>query len=355
MRTLIRYKRNMIAPLNLFLLLTVSRMLIVFTISSAVLNSRYSADILISIACAFLIVLIVSLPVMKLIEDGKNIQNNRIISAAYGLYFIYAGAVNVSKFAMFSASELNQNTKLFFLAGSMIIACIYASSLGIEAVSRFGSFVFVLLIIGFVGIICFSAKDFSVLNLYPLVQNGRKEIFMNTLLSVASTNEMLLLFVLAPKINGKIKKPFYFSMLLAFILSMVMVLIIVSVLGDTASYYSYPAFEVSQLAKLGTNERLEAVFIAVWIFAIFLKTTLYLYCSTVCFKIKKGNKSSLKNIVCGIVMFLASWPIISGNAYEGTGNKLIIIPFLVFAVVIPLLYLIFGKRRSKGIEAYEDI
>lgn len=354
---MIRYKSNMVAPLNLFLLLAASRMLIAFTISSAVLKSNYSADILISMVCAFVIVLIASVPVMKLIESEKNVLNNKIISAAYGLYFIYAGAINVSKFAMFSASELNQNTKLFFLAASMVVACIYASSLGIEAISRFGSFVFVLMIIGFAGLICFSVKDFSTLNLFPLVQNGKKEIFMNTLLSAASTNELLLVFVLAPKINGKIKKPFCFSMLISFLLSMLMILLVIGALGDTASFYSYPVFELSQIAKLGTNERLEAIFIALWIFAIFLKITIYLYCGASCFKIKKKNKGKLKCLVCGAVMFLASWLIISGSAYERMANYSVIIPFFVFAVVIPVLYLIFGKRKrsSESIEAFENI
>lgn len=357
MRILIRYKSNMIAPLNLFMLLAVSRMLIVFTVSSAVLKSTYSADILISIMCALLIVLLASVPVMKLIKNGKNVLNSRIVSAAYGLYFIYAGAINVGKFAMFSATELNQNTKLFFLAVSMAAACIYASSLGIEAISRFGSFVFVLMIIGFAGLICFCVKDFSALNIFPLVQNGGKEIFMNALLSAASTNELLLVFVLAPKINGKIKKPFYFSILLSFLLSMLMILLVIGVLGDTASFYSYPVFELSQTAKLGTNGRLETIFIALWIFAVFLKITLYLYCAASCFKMKKGNKGRLKCLICGAAMFLASWLIISTGAYERAGNYSDIILFFVFAVAIPVLYLIFGKRKrsSDSLEAFENI
>ena len=196
----------MIAPLNLFFLFTVSRMLIIFTISSVVLKSTYSFDILISIAASFVIVMLISIPVIKLIENNKNVLNNKIIAFAYGVYFIYAGAINVSKFAMFSSTELNQNAKLFFLAATMIVACIYAASLRIEAISRFGSFVFVFMALGVIGLTGFCAKDFSSLNLFPLVRNNSMEIFKNTLFSVASTNELLLIFALAPKVKGKIKK-----------------------------------------------------------------------------------------------------------------------------------------------------
>lgn len=347
------YKRNMIAPLNLFFLFTVSRMLIIFTISSVVLKSTYSFDILISIAASFVIVMLISIPVIKLIENNKNVLNNKIIAFAYGVYFIYAGAINVSKFAMFSSTELNQNAKLFFLAATMIVACIYAASLRIEAISRFGSFVFVFMALGVIGLAGFCAKDFSSLNLFPLVRNNSMEIFKNTLFSVASTNELLLIFVLAPKVNGKIKKPFYFSMVLSYLISMLMVVLVIGVLGDTASLSSYPVFEVSELAKLGTNERLEVVFIALWIFAIFLKTTLYLYCASQCFK---GGKTGTKCIACGGVMLLASWLILSGSAYDRLENIFVIIPYFVFAVVIPCSYLIFGKRKSGDdlIEAFKN-
>ena len=353
MLTLTEYKRNMIAPLNLFFLFTVSRMLIVFTISSVVLKSTYSFDIIISIAASFVIIMLLSIPVIKLIESNKNVSNSKIIAFAYGIYFIYAGSINVSKFAMFSSTELNQNAKLLFLAATMIAACIYAASLRIEAISRFGSFVFVLMVLGVVGLTGFCAKDFSSLNLFPIVQNSKMQMLNNMLFSVASTNELLLIFVLAPKVNGKIKKPFYFSMVLSYLIAMLMVVLVIGVLGDTASLVSYPVFEASELAKLGTNERLESIFIALWIFAIFLKTTLYLYCASQCFK---GKKAGTKCVACGCVMLLAAWLILSGNAYDRLENIFVIIPYFVFAAVIPCGYLIFGKRKSGDdlIEAFKN-
>ena len=185
------------------------------------------------------------------------------------------------------------------------------------------------------------------------VQNSKMQMLNNMLFSVASTNELLLIFVLAPKVNGKIKKPFYFSMVLSYLIAMLMVVLVIGVLGDTASLASYPVFEASELAKLGTNERLESIFIALWIFAIFLKTTLYLYCASQCFK---GKKAGTKCVACGCVMLLAAWLILSGNAYDRLENIFVIIPYFVFAAVIPCGYLIFGKRKSGDdlIEAFKN-
>ena len=56
-------------------------------------------------------------------------------------------------------------------------------------------------------------------------------------------------------------------------------------------------------------------------------------------------------------MLLASWLILSGSAYDRLENIFIIIPYFVFAVVIPCSYLIFGKRKRGDdlIEAFKNI
>lgn len=329
--------------MNLFFLLFVSRTLIGFTVSSAALKSRYSLDLVYSTFIALFITALVSLPAVICAAKGKSVTDNRILSSVYGLYFIFSGAVNIAKFAIFSSTELNQSAKIAVLAGFMIVACTYAASLGIEAISRFGSMVFVITLIGMAGVIAEGASDFSFLNLFPVTQNPNENIVRNILFSVCSTNEIVLYIALAPKINGKTAKPFYFSLGASYLAAMVLIAFAIGVLGDTASLTAYPLFEVSQLSKLGSGERLEAVFTALWIFTAFLKVTLFLYCAGISFS---GRRKWIKFTACGAAMFAVSAVFLYGSVLDSNQEIILYPAFAVFAFVLPLLYLIFGRKRN---------
>lgn len=343
---MIKYKRNMIAPVNLFFLLYVSRVIIGFTVSSSALKSRYSLDLVYSTFAALFITALVSLPAVISAVKGKSVMDNKILSTLYGLYFVFSGAVNIAKFALFSSTELNQSTKTAVLAGLMIIACAYAASLGVEAVSRFGSMVFVLTLLGIIGVMAEGSGDFSYLNLFPVTQNSVENIMMNILFSVCSTNELVLFIALAPKVNGKVVKPYYSSLAVSYLTMMLLIGFTVGVLGDTASLSTYPLFQVSQLSKLGTGERLEAVFTALWIFAAFLKVTLFLYCAGESFSYR--NKT-VKYIACAAVMFGISAFMLYGSSFDSRQELVLYPAFALFAFVFPLLYLIFSRKKN-GIE-----
>lgn len=319
-------------------------MLISFTVSSSALKSRYSFDLVYSTLTALAVTAVVSLPAVIMVSKGKNVLGNKILAPLYGAYFIFSGALNICKFAVFSSTELNQNAKIIVLAGFMIVACAYAASLGIEAVSRFGSMVFVLTLIGIIGVIIEGAREFSFLNIFPITQNEPGGILKNILFSVCSSNEIVLLIVLAPKVNGKIKKPFFTSLAAAYAAIMLLVAFAVGVLGDTASLSSYPLFEVAQISKLGSGERIEAIFTALWIFAAFLKISLFLYCSAVCFR---GKSHKIRCAASGLAMFAVSALILYSSAFASNQEIIPYVLFALFAFVLPLFYLIFGRKKNK--------
>ena len=74
---MIKYKKGMIASLNLFFLLFVSRTIIGFTVSSEALKSRYSMDLVYSTFFALLITFLISLPAVICAAKGKSAGNSR--------------------------------------------------------------------------------------------------------------------------------------------------------------------------------------------------------------------------------------------------------------------------------------
>lgn len=339
-----KYKKGKISPFSLFAMFVVSRVLVVFTVCNVTSLGHYSSDLLISVGIGLVLSVVLSLPAVYLVKEKRNIFEQKWLSILYGIYFLFLGAVSIGRFSFFASMELNEETQSLFLATIIIICCIYAAWLGAEPISRFGSFIFVLTVIGIISVVGFGMTDFSILNLFPFTQNETPDIFINSLSFACETSEILLLFVLAPDVNGKIEKPFYWSMVVSFIVCAMLFFFSIGVLGNTASLSSFPFYELSQISKFDESERLDSVYTAFWIFAVFLKGTLFVYSAAKCFKIKGRSKGC---IASGIGTLLFIWIIAEFRFFLRVQNWFIIIPFLAFAVVIPVLFLIF-RKKSKG-------
>lgn len=338
------YKKGKISPFSLFAMFVVSRVLVVFTLCNVTSLGNYSSDMLISLAIGLVLALLISVPVLYSVKSGKNPLQTRWIAILYGIYFLFLGAVSIGRFSFFASMELNENTQSLFLATLIIAACIYAAWLGIEPVSRFGSFIFAVTVIGIICVVGFGMQSFSVLNLFPFTKNETPDILVNSLSFACETSEIILLMVLAPQVNGNIKKPFYWSVVLSFIICGLLFFFSLGVLGNTGTVASFPFYELSQISKFDESERLDSVYTAFWIFAVFLKGTLFIYSAADCFKIKGRGKGC---VAAGVGALAFVWLIAQFRFFLRVQNWFIIIPFVIFAFVIPVLYLVF-RKKSKG-------
>lgn len=339
-----KYKKGKISPFSLFAMFLVCRVLVVFTVCNVTSLGSYSSDLLISVGIGLVMAILLSLPIIFLIKKKKNLLEQKWLSVIYGIYFMFLGAVSIGRFSFFASMELNEQTQAYFIAAIIIVSCMYAAWLGIEPVSRFGSFIFILTIIGIISIAVFGIQNFSFLNLFPFTRNSVSDIFINSLSFACETSEIILLLALAPNVNGGVEKPFYYSVILSFIVCGILFIFSIGVLGDTASLSSFPFYELSQMSKFDESERLDSVYTAFWIFAVFLKGTLFIYSSAQCLKPKGKGKGC---VISGIGTFLIILIIAKFRFFLRVQNWFIIIPFLVFAFVIPVLYLIF-RKKSKG-------
>ena len=204
-------KNEAAAPISLFYIIFVSRLLIGFTASSSVLGTKYTADLAVSTAIAVAGALAVTALVLIMLSRHKNVLDNPVLRPLYGAFYIFSGALSIVKFALFSSAELHQEARTFVLAAFMLAASTYAAALGIESLCRFSALVFALAVIGTFGIVASSFGKFETINLFPFMQNGFGAMLSNAAYSLCSTSEIPLLFALRPKINGKIGKPFCFA------------------------------------------------------------------------------------------------------------------------------------------------
>ncbi len=337
------YKRKMISPFALFAMLFVSRVLVVFTLSNVTYRGDYASDMLISLAIGLAGALVLSVPVAYAAKKKHRLTEPPWLSALYGVYFLYLGAVSIGRFSFFASMELNTKSQALFHAVLIILACTYAVWLGIEPISRFGAFIFVVTLLGIICIVAFGVENFSILNLFPFTQNSSNDIISNGINFACQTVEIIMLAVLAPKVNGKVTKPFYSAILLSFAVCGILFFYSVGVFGDTAKVVSFPFYDLSQISTL-ENARLDSVYTAFWIFAVFLKGALFLYCACECFNIKKKG---LRCVLPAIGMLAIVWLLSQLDFFLYNQMAATVIPFLLFGFAVPIANLLF-RKKSKG-------
>lgn len=337
-------KRGMIAPSHLFFIIFICRIVVSLTFAQTVTTGKMTPNILISIALAIPGVLLISIPVFLCIRKNKNPLEVNGLRQIYMVYFWILAGVGISRFAYFASTQLNPDAKSWFFAAMIAVFAAYAAYLGIEGIGRFSAPAFFLLVIAMVVVVFSNLSQFKTINLSLESSNPAKMIGMNIFMIMGNTTECVILLALGKRVNGKKIGPFILSISLAIASVLLLVTCVLGVLGDAAGLQSYPVYTLSQMARLGKFGRLDAIYAAFWIFAIFIKSAVLLYCASLC---TKKYAHSKKCFFGGAVAFLVS---IAVTDLPGVGKYMqhaLGVLFLVFTFVIPLCTL-FIKKKDKG-------
>lgn len=342
-------KRGKIAPYQLFFIIFVSRILISLTHIQTVSVGKLSTDILISVAMAYLLTMIVSIPAYLCVVKNKNPFDNKFISCFYAIYFIYSAAVNISRFSYFAVSELNPDTSIVFFVIIIVIAAAYCAVMGIEALGRFGVFCGAVLITALAGVFIFNIKNIEMINFYPVISNSRSDILKNAVYFASNSIEPALILALGKRVNGNLAKPIFYSYTASFSLILLMLLFCNAVMGASASLQAYPIFTLFQMASVGTMSRFDMFHTGFWILGLLLKSSVMIYASTLC--LKKMNHTK-KTVLFSLATFFISILItkVIGTTIIQTTKEFNIILYAVFILLLPILSLMFKKKGDITIE-----
>lgn len=346
---LINSKENKIAPISIFFLLYISRIVITMTNIHSVTMGKMKTDILVSVLLSMGLTLILSMPAILCYQKHKSPFDIKWLGFIYSLYFIFLAALNISRFAYFASTTLNPDTQAWIFI-IIVTACAgYGALLGIEGIARFTSFAFVLLLAAILSVLIFNVKNYDELNLYPAFTNDVDTVIKNTLLMTSSSGEMVIFLCLSKHINGNGVKPYVRSVTMSYLTIFVLFLFVIAVMGDAAALQSFPLYTFFQLAKVSLFQRLDVLHISFWILGIFVKSVLLIYCASISFKPMK-NKTKC---VVGSVLTFGSAVLITMLINSGKMKPVFYaIPFVIFCVIVPLITLIF-KKRNYGDELVE--
>ena len=334
--------RGKISPLGLFYILFICRIVVSLTSTHSVSKTEINSQALISYILAMLLTVVFSLPAIFCCKKGKNPIDVKCVSKFYYVYFLIVASVSVSRFSYFASTTLNPETQGWLFALIVCACAFYGAFLGIEALSRFSAFCFVLLGLAVVSVILCNFDTFREINLYPIITFSKFDLIKNAVVYASNTSEIAMFLAIFPKVNGRGERTYIRSVCLSFLTVFILLYFATAVMGKSAVIRNFPFYSFFQISKFGTFERLDVLHISFWIMGVFVKTVTALYCASSCIS-KKPKRSFV--FASSLIVFVISILILKLSGGQGVNYEFTMILFFVFCVIIPLGTLVFKKKN----------
>ncbi|RGX56688.1 MULTISPECIES: GerAB/ArcD/ProY family transporter [Anaerotruncus] len=351
-----------ISGAQLVMLLFVSRLFTLFTFipksGQAVSGSTALLTILLAAAATLLLIL----PYLWLCRKGGQdilaaaFSASRfygvLVSACYGTFCILMAGYTASHFEFFMTSTVYQNAPPWIFLLCLIPAAAYAARLGLEAFSRFGVFVFILML-AVIALICGALiPEMDLVNVVSPFLEGEEAVFSGTMQAVTANAEAVVFILLCSRAGKGSGKTFIWYVVLAAIFYEILSFSVLAALGDYAKTRLFPLYTAATVAQISVFGRLDILHIAMWVCVAFLRAAAYLYCALVCLrrifhKLPYAAAAAIVAVGAGGLAFFTS----TDMRYLNEAGRLLMngVPFGVLVVLIPLITALFLKKGGKSV------
>jgi|GEM_PF-1466807 len=280
----------------------------------------------------------------------------KFISAIYALGAVWSAAVSAARFELFMSTVMFSGAELFGFMFLMLEAALLIAHGGIETMGRMSVIIIAVLGASLTFVAITTVKDFDYTNLSPPLYDGVLPLIKSGFSSVARTSELAAVLIMAPKINGSIKKGLGLWFLSLGVIISALFTLIIGVTGEYGERQMFQLYALTVLSKIGVIERLDALICAIWVLCSLLRTSFYLYTGQQFLEGGFKIKHKTLTLVNMSLLVLAGYRLLSGNVsffsrvLSSGINETV---FAVILVVIPLLLIITERtkrriNRSKG-------
>ncbi len=347
---------KLISVPQLIVLMIMNRLVISITFGSSLINGNDIWDCVISSFVVFFLTFLFVVPVYFLFSKSKGLDISdiseilfgrfgHIITLIYALYFMLVCSYTLSSFKIFIENVINPPISFLVLSTSIIIFSCYASSKGIEAISRSASvilfFMFFLLIL--MGISLFKIVDFT--NFKPFFTEGYDSLNNGILFMISRMSCIPAMSMLIPLSNGNIKRGLIFWNVIVLFLMSSIIFLVTGVLGDLSRIKLFPIYTSTSVSKISKFENLDALFLGLWTSGIFIKLSMFLNLSSECLrKVFGKNNNKIVIFFLGISLIFTNMFVKITNLSSGIfDTRFLFFLTLLTSFVIPLILLISKK------------
>lgn len=284
---------NKISSSQFFLTLFVSRTVVTIGLNARYLGGGSLLEAGVSYALAAGVSLLLALPVRAAyrrypaLTIGDAAQRalgpaGKAVPALYLVYFIQSGAASLGVFEVFLLDTVNPEFSADLAMALMLAVAVYGALRGIETVARCGVCVFALLAAGSGLVFGIVSGRFRPENLEPLSLDGIARTFRGTLLFVMRTSVFADLAVLLPFVRGRKTPGFLLWAGGTTLFVGALLLLLAGCLGPYAAVRNFPVYSLASMTEARSLQRLDAVFIGMWMTGLIVKLAGELFACRVC-------------------------------------------------------------------------
>ncbi len=284
----------------------------------------------------------------------------KIVGIYYTMYFLVLTIYFVSVLTEILNTTMFPETPTWITVLIMIMTCAYVSYKGLSNIGRGAEVMvpFIIAVILILSILGCNKFDFKVL--LPILKDSSfKQINIGAIDIALKFSDILILAMITPYLyeREKLNNIFYKSLIFSILIVIVVVIVSQATLGiEQAKHAIFPFFTYARLIDLfNFIQRIEAIFVVVWISANIGKIAGYLYFTSLSFsQVLKKSDNRPYIIPSLIIIFILT--ILVKNRRSVLGVKqpfeiMILIFSLISILIIPLIVLIVYLFRKKNIKA----
>lgn len=266
----------------------------------------------------------------------------KIIGLVICLYFIYINATILREFAEMLAGPFMPNTNIMVFTIGIILPSIYALYKGFEVVARVNVIIFPIFMLSIFLIMLLGLENMDFTRLTPILEKGIEPVLKGAYRQLIWFGETFVLTMLIPYIDmpNKVRKISLIAVALVALLGVTINIDIVTTFGDRTETLTYPFLSLARYIQFGKFlERMDSLLMIIWIAGVFIKITIFYYCSVLgiaqLLNLKHYATPTIPVGICLVLLSSYLWPSLSAVKYELA--YIAILPYTLVQFCIPLL------------------
>lgn len=357
--------RHKISSAQFFVMMFVSRVVVTIALNARFLGGENMLDSILSYLLAMALGFLIALPVWAL--DKRHPEQNvgdaaqaawgkagKLVPLFYILYFILVNGASLGLFQIFLLDTVNPDFSSALTVAAILGVALYGALRGIETVARCASCVFAFLLAGAALVFGIVAFRFQGENLEPAFYNGLSQTVQGIFLFISRTSVFADMAILLPMVRGKRVRGFAGWAGGTALFVSVLLLLLQGCLGRYAATQNFPVYALSSITEIRSMQRLDAIFVGVWMMGLIVKLACDIYACRVCFFSLSGKRRPrLSVILTGSLVLALAFTMAENRAVQ---NLLLNTHLLFWCAVftgflLPLLVLggeLLSRRKERG-------
>lgn len=204
----------------------------------------------------------------------------KILGLVYIFFMPHLTGLVIREYGEFIANNALPRTPMFIIMGTMMLVCAINVRLGIEVVGRTAQ-IFVTLVMVMLGLVfVLLIGDLHPSELFPFMEDGPMPAVKGALAPAAWFSEYIVIAFLLPYVNRKRRtaRVMLGSLFTTTIVMTVINVVCLFLIGDLTDTFVFPVMIAARYITIADFlQHIEAIIIAVWIFGIFVKISVFFY------------------------------------------------------------------------------